>query len=103
MSAPRECRPGCPRRSARTTSSALLGAVVGDDAIARRDRAILEMLYAGGLRISELVGLSLGDLDLDEGVLRARGKGTKERVVPIGRPARAALGAWLSRRRPRAR
>jgi integrase/recombinase XerD len=73
----------------------LLGVVVGDDAISRRDRAILETLYAGGLRISELVGLSLGDVDLDDGVVRARGKGAKERMVPIGRPARAALGAWL--------
>jgi len=87
---------GLPKALGEDDIEALLGAVVGDDAIARRDRAILETLYAGGLRISELVGLSLGDIDLDEGVLRARGKGDKERVVPIGRPACAALGAWLS-------
>ena len=75
---------------------ALLGAVVGDDAVARRDRAMLEVLYACGLRVSELVGLSLGDLDLDAGLLRAFGKGAKERVVPVGRVARQALAAWLS-------
>jgi integrase/recombinase XerD len=87
---------GLPKALAEEEIERLLSAVVGDDAIARRDRAILETLYAGGLRISELVGLSLGDLDLGEGSLRARGKGGKERVVPIGRPARAALDAWVS-------
>ena len=87
---------GLPKALAEDDIEALLGAVVGDDAIARRDRAILETLYAGGLRISELVALSLRDIDLVEGVLRAQGKGNKERVVPIGRPARAALAAWLS-------
>ena len=54
------------------------------------------MLYGTGLRISELVGLSLGDVNLDDGVLRAFGKGAKERVVPIGRMAHDALDAWLS-------
>jgi integrase/recombinase XerD len=73
----------------------LLGAVVGDDAVARRDRAILEVLYGTGVRISELVGLSLGDVDLDGALLRAFGKGSKERVLPIGRMARAALASWL--------
>jgi len=73
-----------------------LGAVAGDDAPARRDRAILEVLYGCGLRVSELVGLSLADLDLDAGVLRAFGKGSKERVVPVGRLAREALLAWLT-------
>jgi integrase/recombinase XerD len=87
---------GLPKALSEDDIESLLGAVVGDGAIERRDRAILETLYAGGLRISELVGLSLGDVDLDEGVLRARGKGAKERVVPIGRPACAAIGAWLS-------
>jgi integrase/recombinase XerD len=74
----------------------LLGAVVGDDAAARRDRAILEVLYGCGLRISELVGLSLPDLDLEQGFLRAFGKGSKERVVPVGRFARDAVLAWLA-------
>ncbi len=73
----------------------LLGAVVGEDAVARRDRAILEVLYGTGLRISELVGLSLSDVDLDGALLRAYGKGAKERVVPVGRIASRALARWL--------
>jgi integrase/recombinase XerD len=73
----------------------LLTAVTGEDAVARRDRAILELLYGTGMRISELVGLSLGDLSLDQGLVRAFGKGSKERVVPVGRWAREALEAWL--------
>jgi integrase/recombinase XerD len=74
---------------------ALLDAVQGNDAFARRDRAILEVLYGTGVRISELVGLSLGDVDLDGALLRAFGKGSKERIVPLGRMARTALAAWL--------
>src|SRR5206468_9009740 len=58
--------------------------------------AILELLYGTGMRISELVGLSLRDLALDEGVVRVFGKGSKERIVPVGRYAREALAAWLS-------
>ena len=61
----------------------------------RRDRAMLEVLYGTGVRISELVGLSLGDVDLDAALLRAFGKGGKERIVPIGVPAVRALVAWL--------
>ena len=57
-------------------------------------------MYAGGLRISELVGLELGDLDLRGGVARVLGKGNKERVVPLGRAARAALTKYLDRGRP---
>ncbi len=74
----------------------LLSAVVGDDAKARRDRAILETLYATGMRISELSGLRLGDLDLDAGIAIAYGKGSKERLVPIGRVALRALASWLA-------
>jgi integrase/recombinase XerD len=73
----------------------LIDAVVGDSAVARRDRATVEVLYGAGLRISELVSLSLGDIDLESGLLRAFGKGAKERVVPLGRHAARALGAWL--------
>jgi integrase/recombinase XerD len=72
-----------------------LSEVEVSDATARRDRAILEVLYGTGLRISELVGLSLADLDLDAGLLRAFGKGSRERVVPVGRYAVAALVDWL--------
>ena len=88
---------GLPKALTEAEVESLLGAVVGDDAVARRDRAILELLYGAGLRISELVGLSIPDLDLDAGTLRAMGKGSKERVVPIGRLARIALVAWLDR------
>ncbi len=87
---------GLPKALSEEDVLTLLGAVAGDHPAARRDRAMLEVLYACGLRVSELVGLSLADLDLDSGVLRAFGKGSKERVVPVGRVARQALGAWLS-------
>lgn len=87
---------GLPKPLSEAQVTALLEAVEGDDPSARRDRVILEVLYGTGLRISELVGLSLGDLDLDASLLRAFGKGAKERVVPIGRPARAAIEAWLA-------
>jgi integrase/recombinase XerD len=74
---------------------ALLEAPVGDEPLALRDRAVLEVLYGTGIRISELVGLSLADVDLDATLLRAFGKGSKERIVPLGRPARQALEQWL--------
>jgi integrase/recombinase XerD len=86
---------GLPKALSEDEVGRLLGAVVGDDAIARRDRAILEVLYGCGLRVSELVGLSLADVDLAASMLRAFGKGAKERVVPVGRLAREALGAWI--------
>jgi integrase/recombinase XerD len=76
--------------------TSLLNSVGGDDPVALRDRAILEVLYAGGLRVSELVGLSLGSLMLHDNMLRAYGKGSKERIVPLGRYAVAALNDWLS-------
>jgi len=87
---------GLPKALSEEEVDRLLGAVVGEDAVARRDRAILEVLYGTGLRISELVGLSITDVALDDGLLRAFGKGSKERVVPVGRMAHDALTAWLS-------
>src|SRR5262245_53560006 len=87
---------GIPKALSEREVEALLAAVPGDDPRARRDRAIVETLYAGGLRISELVGLELGDLDLRDSTARVLGKGSKERVVPLGRTARAALGEYLT-------
>ena len=73
----------------------------GDDvALALRDQAMLEMLYATGIRVSELTGLDVGDVDRTRRVLRVLGKGAKERTVPFGRPADAALGRWLDEGRP---
>jgi integrase/recombinase XerD len=86
---------GLPKALTEEEVVALLASVVGTDPPARRDRAILELLYGTGLRISELVGLSLSDLALEEGMLRAFGKGSKERLVPVGRCARRALAEWL--------
>lgn len=86
---------GLPKALTEDEVERLLAGVVGDDPLARRDRAILEVLYGTGLRISELVGLSLADLDLDAGLIRAFGKGAKERIVPIGRYATASLVSWL--------
>jgi len=65
-----------------------------------RDRAILELLYGAGLRVSELTGLDVDDVDLDDGAVRVLGKGGKEREVPVGRFAREAVGAYLTRGRP---
>jgi integrase/recombinase XerD len=73
----------------------LIEVVLGDDPVARRDRAMLEFLYATGARISEVCGLSISDVDLDHRVARLFGKGAKERLVPFGRNALASLAAWL--------
>lgn len=73
---------------------------VGGDPIAMRDHAVLELLYGSGIRVSELCGLDVDDLDLDRGTARVLGKGSKERVVPFGAPARDAVRAYLIRARP---
>lgn len=65
-----------------------------------RDRALLELLYGSGLRVSELVGLDVDDVDLEEGAVRVLGKGGKEREVPVGRFGREAVEAYLTRARP---
>jgi integrase/recombinase XerD len=78
----------------------LLSSPRGSEPANLRDRALLELMYACGLRASEAIGLDVRDIDLKLGVLRARGKGSKERLVPIGREAVAATRAYLERGRP---
>jgi integrase/recombinase XerD len=78
----------------------LLAAPRGTDPAALRDRALLETMYACGLRASEAIDLTMGDIDLHAGVLRARGKGSKERLVPIGREAVQAVRAYVQKGRP---
>jgi integrase/recombinase XerD len=79
----------------------LLAQPRGSSPAALRDRALLETMYACGLRASEVIGLTLAELDIEAGVLRARGKGSKERLVPIGSKAVETLRAYLERARPR--
>lgn len=92
--------PPLPRRLPKALSedevTALVEAASGDDAVALRDRAVLELLYGTGMRVSELAGLCLGDLGSSTGLVRVLGKGDKERLVPVGSMARAALQGWLS-------
>jgi integrase/recombinase XerD len=73
----------------------------GAEPTALRDRALLEVMYASGLRASEATGLEIADVDLSRGFLRARGKGSKERVVPLGRKAAVAVAAYLRAGRPK--
>ena len=96
--------PKSPRRlpSALTPDEAArLVAIEGDDALARRDRALFELAYSSGLRLSELASLDVDRCRLDEGEVRVIGKGSKERIVPVGAAARAALAAWLALRAAR--
>ena len=97
-------RPRVPRALPRPLSvddvATLLSAPDPADPAGARDRAMLELLYGAGLRISELVGLDVDDIDLEGGAVRVLGKGGKERDVPVGRFAREAVQAYLSRGRP---
>ena len=99
LSAPRRTRK-LPHVLTRGEIEKLLSQPRGTDPSALRDRALLELMYACGLRASEAIGLELMDVDIDEGVLRARGKGSKERVIPIGQAAIGALRPYLERGRP---
>jgi len=87
---------GIPKPLTEEQVASLLDAVVSTDPIGRRDRALLEMLYATGARISEVVGLSIGDIEFDAGLVRLFGKGSKERIVPFGAVAARALDEWFS-------
>ncbi len=86
---------GLPKAIPEADVARLLDSIGGDRPVDRRDRAALEVLYGTGLRIAELVGLSLADVDLDGSLLRAFGKGRKERIVPLGTMARRALESWF--------
>lgn len=88
------------------TAAAMAGAPGGEgagdnDPVSCRDRAILELLYATGMRVGELTGLDLGDVDLARGVAKVTGKGDKQRVVPFGGPAAEAVGEWIEMARPK--
>ncbi len=89
---------GLPKPLSEAEVTSLLDAVVGHDPVALRDRALLELLYATGARISEACGLSMGDIDFDARLVRLFGKGSKERIVPFGRAAGRALDEWFSPR-----
>jgi integrase/recombinase XerD len=84
----------------RSEVQALLASPKGSDPPALRDRALLEVMYASGLRASETIGLEISDVDLDHGIVRARGKGSKERLVPVGGKALAAVRVYLRSGRP---
>jgi integrase/recombinase XerD len=96
-------RPKVPRNLPRPLTVAEVEAILTaptESEAGLRDRAMLEMLYGAGLRISELVGLDVDDADLEEGSVRVMGKGSKERIVPLGRFATRAVGAYLTLARP---
>lgn len=86
---------GLPKPLSEEEVGSLLAAVTGEGPAQRRDRAVLEVLYGTGMRISELTGLSLPDVAMDEQLVRVLGKGNKERLVPLGRYARQALASWM--------
>lgn len=86
---------GLPKALALDEVTTLLESIAADDPVSRRDLALLETLYGTGARISEVVGLSLGEIDLHDGLVRLMGKGSKERIVPLGRMAASALTRWL--------
>jgi integrase/recombinase XerD len=100
LRAPRS-RERLPQVLSRDEVNRLLAQPTGPGAAAVRDRALLETMYACGLRASEAIGLELAQLDLEAGILLARGKGSKERLVPVGSAALRALELYLERVRPR--
>ncbi len=78
----------------------LLDAIPTDTSLGVRDRAMFETLYGGGLRVSELVGIDLDDLDAEQALIRVRGKGRRERLAPVGPMAMAWIGRWIGARPP---
>lgn len=91
---------GLPKALTEAQVESLLSAPDTDTALGARDKAMLELMYATGLRVSELVGLEISNLNLNQGVIRVIGKGSKERLVPMGEEAHDSLLAYLSSGRP---
>lgn len=91
---------GIPKPLTEDEVNGLIASVVGDEPRNLRDRALLEFLYATGARVSEVCGLNLADLDMEASLVRLFGKGSKERVVPFGSVAHAALERWITVGRP---
>ena len=89
-----------PRTVSESQVESLLAAPDASNTLGLRDRAMFELLYATGLRVSELVELKLGELSLSEGLVRVVGKGSKERIVPLGEEARTWIERYLKRARP---
>jgi len=99
LALPRKAR-RLPRTLSPGEAERLIDAARGVGPRALRDRALVELLYGAGLRVSEAVGLEKGGVDLDDRIVRVVGKGGKERIVPIGRPAAEAIRRYLARGRP---
>ncbi|AFU97902.1 site-specific tyrosine recombinase XerD [Simiduia agarivorans] len=99
ISSPKLGRP-LPKSLTEADVEALLAAPALDEPVGLRDKAMLELLYATGLRVSELVGLALSEINLRQGVVRVMGKGSKERLVPLGRAAIEWLQRYLKEARP---
>lgn len=89
-----------PKAMRRDQVAALIADAHGTGPLDRRDSAVLELLYASGARVSELVALDLAAVDLADAAVRLHGKGDKERIVPLGQPAVAAVARWLAEGRP---
>ncbi|TML39409.1 MAG: tyrosine recombinase, partial [Actinobacteria bacterium] len=96
---PRKAR-RLPRTLSPSEAERLIDAAAGTTPRAPRDRALVELLYGAGLRVDDAVGLGKTDVDLEQRLVRATGKGAKERIVPLGRPAADALRRYVSRGRP---
>jgi len=84
-----------PKPLAEDSMTKLLDSITGEDVVAKRDRALLELLYGTGARVSEAVGINLQDLDFDEDLIMVLGKGSKQRLVPMGATLRTALATYL--------
>ena len=84
-----------PKALPESTIEALIASITGNDALPQRDRLLLEFLYGTGCRVSEMIETNIQDVDLDEDLIRVTGKGSKQRLVPIGRQLRSALCSYI--------